>query len=194
MTLLFATNNIHKLEEARKILSNYDILSMEDLSIHVDIPEDYDTLHENALQKARFIRKLSGMNVFADDTGLEVEALEGRPGVFSARYAGEGCTFEDNVNKVLEELSGFDNRKALFRTVVALIIDDQEHLFDGVIHGSILEVPRGRQGFGYDPVFVPDGYSETFAQMPAEIKNSISHRARALHQLADFLFQNKQFL
>lgn len=187
MKIVFATNNRHKLDEVRAIISEHEILSLEDVNINAEIPEDHDTLHENALQKARFIHNLTGMHVFADDTGLEVEALDGRPGVFSARYAGEGCTFEDNVIKVLEELSGVQNRKALFRTVVALIIDDQEHLFDGVIHGRIIEEPRGRQGFGYDPVFVPDGFSETFAQMPAELKNSLSHRARAFSKVENFL-------
>jgi len=132
------------------------------------------------------------MNVFADDTGFEIEALDGRPGVFSARYAGEGCTFEDNVKKVLSEMQGIKDRRASFRTVVALIIDDCEHLFEGSVNGSIIDESMGREGFGYDPIFIPVGFDLTFAQMPSELKNSMSHRARAFEKLAAFLETNQQ--
>ncbi len=186
MQFVFATNNKHKLEEARHILKNHEILSLADLNISVDIPEDFETLEENAMQKAKFIHKLTGMNVFADDTGLEIEALDGRPGVYSARYAGEGCTFEDNVKKVLKELKGIENRNAAFVTVVALIVSGQEYFFRGEVCGRITETSSGLEGFGYDPVFVPHGYEQTFAQMPASLKNSISHRAIAFQKVGDF--------
>jgi len=192
MKFIFATNNRHKLDEVRFILKNVEILSLEDMGINTEIPEDFYTLHENAMQKAKYIHQLTGMNVFADDTGFEIEALDGRPGVFSARYAGEGCTFEDNVKKVLSEMQGIKDRRASFRTVVALIIDDCEHLFEGSVNGSIIDESMGREGFGYDPIFIPVGFDLTFAQMPSELKNSMSHRARAFEKLAAFLETNQQ--
>lgn len=189
---LFATNNQHKLSEAREILPDYEILSLSDMNIHIDIPEDFETLEENALQKAQFIFDLTGMNVIADDTGLEIEALDGRPGVYSARYAGEHCTFEDNVKKILHELEGIDNRKAAFRTVVAMILNGETHVFEGRVDGKIAHIAYGEKGFGYDPVFYPEGYTETFAQMPAELKNAMSHRGRALRQFAEFFKKSNQ--
>jgi XTP/dITP diphosphohydrolase len=187
MRFLFATNNKHKIEEVRNILPVFEILSLSDVGISIDIPEDYETLDENAMQKARFIAKLSAMDVLADDTGLEIEALEGRPGVYSARYAGEGCSFDDNVQKVLSEMKGIENRKARFRTVVAMIFSGKEFFFDGTVEGVITHEPFGTEGFGYDPIFLPDGCSETFAQMGHALKNSISHRARAFQEISDFL-------
>jgi XTP/dITP diphosphohydrolase len=187
MRFLFATNNKHKIEEVRNILPVYEIFSLSDVGISIDIPEDYETLDENAMQKARFIAKLSAMDVLADDTGLEIEALEGRPGVYSARYAGEGCSFDDNVQKVLSEMKGMENRKARFRTVVAMIFSGKEFFFDGTVEGVITHEPFGTEGFGYDPIFLPDGCSETFAQMGQALKNSISHRARAFQEISDFL-------
>lgn len=190
MRFLFATNNKHKIEEVRNILPVFEILSLSDVGISIDIPEDYETLDENAMQKARFIAKLSAMDVLADDTGLEIEALEGRPGVYSARYAGEGCSFDDNVQKVLSEMKGIENRKARFRTVVAMIFSGKEFFFDGTVEGVITHEPFGTEGFGYDPIFLPDGCSETFAQMGHALKNSISHRARAFQEISDFLKKN----
>jgi len=187
MKFIFATNNPHKLQEVREILHDFEVLSLSDVNIEADIPEDYETLQENAMQKARFIYEMTGLDVFADDTGLEIEALNGRPGVYSARYAGEDCSFADNVNKVLVELHGESNRKAAFRTVVALIIHGKEYLFEGSVEGTIIDSSIGSEGFGYDPVFVPFGYNETFAQMPASIKNAMSHRARAFMKVAAFL-------
>jgi XTP/dITP diphosphohydrolase len=187
MKFIFATNNPHKLQEVREILTDFQVLSLSDVNIEADIPEDYDTLQENAMQKARFIYEMTGQNVFADDTGLEIEALNGRPGVYSARYAGENCSFADNVNKVLQELQGVSNRKAAFRTVVALILQGKEYLFEGSVEGLIIEKSIGKEGFGYDPLFVPQGYDETFAQMSANVKNTMSHRARAFVKVATFL-------
>lgn len=187
MKLLFATNNIHKLSEAKYILRSIEVLGLKDANVDIDIPEDYETLKENALQKARFIYQMTGMNVIADDTGLEIESLNGRPGVYSARYAGEGCSFEDNVKKVLKELKGIENRNAAFVTVVALIVSGQEYFFRGEVCGRITETSSCVEGFGYDPVFIPDGYDQTFAQMPASLKNSISHRAIAFQKVGDFL-------
>jgi len=186
--LVFATNNPHKLSEVQHLLGNsFHLLSLNDINFNDEIPEDYDTLEENALQKAQHIYTITKQNCFADDTGLEVEALNGRPGVYSARYAGESKDPKANVQKLLMELKGIENRKARFRTVVALIIDGKEHLFEGVIDGRIIESERGVDGFGYDPVFLPDGYSSTFAEMNLSQKNKISHRARAIGSLVNFL-------
>lgn len=186
--LLFATNNAHKLQEVREIAGNYyQILSLKEVNLDTDIPETQDTLEGNAVQKARFVYDKTGLYCFADDTGLEVEALEGRPGVYSARYAGDGCSFDDNVRKILEELTGFENRKACFRCVVCLILDGKEHLFEGSIPGEITTVRRGEGGFGYDPVFLPDGYIMTFAEMPSHLKNGISHRGIAVSKMFRFL-------
>jgi XTP/dITP diphosphohydrolase len=182
--LLFATNNQHKLREIQEILGNeFRILSLKDVSLDTDIPETQETIEGNALQKARFIHDQTGMNCFADDTGLEIDALEGRPGVYSARYAGEGCSFDDNIDKILNELVGIENRKACFRCVICLIIDGKEQLFEGRVDGVIIQQRMGRDGFGYDPVFLPDGHRQTFAEMPAYLKNGISHRGRAAEKM-----------
>ncbi len=187
--LVFATNNGHKLEEIRAILGNtVEILSLKDIGCHEDIPETAETLEGNAAQKAEFIYKRYGLDCFADDTGLEVEALGGAPGVYSARYAGgEGHDSEANMRKLLAELAGKDDRKAQFRTVICLIEAGEKHLFEGVVKGKIIEEKRGGSGFGYDPVFVPEGYAETFAEMGNEEKNKISHRARAVQALCAYL-------
>lgn len=185
---VFATNNAHKLEEVTAILGNrIELLSLKDINCHTDIPETADTLEGNALLKAQFIQENYQMDCFADDTGLEVEALNGEPGVYSARYAGNGHNAEANMLKLLHAMEGIENRKAQFRTVFALIIDGKEHLFEGVIKGEIIKTRRGNSGFGYDPVFVPEGYSQTFAEMGNELKNKISHRAIATNKLCKFL-------
>ena len=191
MKLVFATNNKHKLQEVRDIVGDrVEVLSLNDINCHDDIPETADTLQGNALIKARHIYNKYGMNCFADDTGLEVEALDGSPGVYSARYAGEECNSEANMLKLLQNLTGKNNRNAQFRTVIALIINGEEKLFNGIIKGIISNEKRGDSGFGYDPVFIPEGYTESFAQMSGEMKNSMSHRFRATRQLADFLKEN----
>lgn len=188
MKLVFATNNKHKLQEVRDIISSgVEILSLADIDCTDDIPETADTLDGNALIKARYIFEKYGVNCFADDTGLEVEALGGAPGVYSARYAGDGHDSEANMNKLLENLTGENNRSAQFRTVIALIIDGEEKLFNGIVKGEITRDKRGASGFGYDPIFVPEGYKESFAQMESSTKNSISHRYRATKQLSDYL-------
>lgn len=188
MKLVFATNNKHKLQEVRDIIgSGVEILSLADINCNEDIPETADTLDGNALIKARYIYEKYNVNCFADDTGLEVDALDGAPGVYSARYAGDGHDSEANMRKLLENLTGKNNRNAQFRTVIALIIDGEEKLFNGIVKGTITEEKRGDSGFGYDPIFVPEGYSESFAQMDSSTKNSISHRYRATKQLSDYL-------
>jgi len=188
MEIIFATHNQHKTQEARAILGdNWTLKNLHDIGCEEEIPETADTLQGNALQKAQYVVDHFHANCFADDTGLEIEALDGRPGVYSARYAGEHCTYQDNVNKVLEEMQGMTNRKACFKTVVALILDGETYLFEGRVDGKIIETPRGTSGFGYDPVFMPDGYDQTFAEMGDELKNSISHRARAMQKLMEFL-------
>ena len=188
MKLVFATNNEHKLEEVTKIISDdFKILSLKDINCLEDIPETQDTIEGNASQKANYIYKKFNVNCFADDTGLEIEALNGEPGVYSARYAGENCSFEDNVKKVLKKLEGKSNRKAQFKTVISLIIEGKEYQFEGIIKGTILKEEKGISGFGYDPIFQPIGYSKTFAELPAEEKNRISHRGIATKKLADFL-------
>ncbi len=189
-SFLFATNNQHKLREVSEILGeDHSLLSLQDVGLDVEIPENQDTLDGNARQKAWFIFDKTGMNCFADDTGLEIMALDGRPGVYSARYAGDACSFEDNIEKVLKELEGIENRKACFRTVICLIMDGREHLFEGKIEGEIILGRKGKSGFGYDPVFLPEGYHQTFAEMPAYLKNGISHRGRAVTRLLQFLKQ-----
>lgn len=187
-TLVFATNNLHKLEEVRHIVSDQvRIVSLSEINCHDDIPETADTLEGNALIKARYIRDHYGYDCFADDTGLEVEALDNAPGVYSARYAGPGHDAEANMQKLLRQMEGKENRKARFRTVVALILDGKEQLFEGVINGEITTGKQGDSGFGYDPVFRPDGYGLTFAELGNDIKNRISHRALAVGKLAEFL-------
>lgn len=188
MKLVFATNNKHKLEEMRAILGGkVELLSLSDIDCHDEIPETADTLEGNALIKARYIFDKYGLSCFADDTGLEVDALDGAPGVYSARYAGENNDSEANVAKLLHNLTGKSCRDAQFRTVIALILNGEEKLFDGIVRGSISEECRGVGGFGYDPVFVPEGYTLSFAEMSAEEKNSISHRARAAAALNSYL-------
>ena len=186
--LVFATNNLHKLEEVRAILgSDVEVLSLRDIGCTADIPETADTLEGNALLKARFVASRYGVDCFADDTGLEVAALDGAPGVYSARFAGPGCTPADNVRKLLGLMQDADDRSARFRTVVALIRGGKEYCFEGIVGGTIARTPAGCGGFGYDPVFVPEGYDRTFAELPPAEKNRISHRARAVAKLADFL-------
>ena len=187
--LVFATNNAHKLEEIRAILGNsIEILSLADIHCHADIPETADTLEGNARQKSRYVYEHYGLDCFADDTGLEVEALDGAPGVYSARYAGgEGHDAQANMLKLLHELEGKENRKAQFRTAISLILDGKEYLFEGVIKGEIIREKRGDSGFGYDPVFKPEGYERTFAELGNDVKNKISHRALAVQKLCEFL-------
>lgn len=188
MKLVFATNNKHKLDEMRAILGDkVELLSLADIDCHDDIPETADTLEGNALIKARHIYSKYGCSCFADDTGLEVDALGGEPGVYSARYAGESNDSEANMRKLLDNLTEKTDRNAQFRTVIALIINGEEKLFDGVVRGAIAEQRMGTAGFGYDPIFVPEGFAESFAQMPAEQKNSMSHRARAAAALNEYL-------
>jgi len=189
--LIFATNNLHKLSEIQSLIGdNFVIKSLQQIGFTEDIPETAPTLEGNALLKAQFVYNTFGKNCFADDTGLEIESLDGRPGVFSARYATDGHDFEANIDKVLEELTEVKNRKARFRTVVALILDGSVHYFEGIVTGEIISERKGIKGFGYDPVFLPDGYDRTFAEMPLSEKNKISHRARAVNKLVDFLNRN----
>jgi XTP/dITP diphosphohydrolase len=184
--LVFATNNAHKLEEVAAILGDQvELLSLNDISCQTDIPETAETLEGNALLKSSYNYHL---DCFADDTGLEVEALNGAPGVYSARYAGgEGHDAQANMLKLLHELEGKENRKAQFRTAISLILDGKEYLFEGVIKGEIIKEKRGDSGFGYDPVFMPEGYDRTFAELGNDIKNQISHRALAVQKLCEFL-------
>jgi len=187
-SLVFATNNKHKLSEVRDILkSSFEILSLRDIECFDDIPETADTLEGNALLKAKYVHDHFGYNCFADDTGLEVEALDNAPGVFSARYAGTGKDDRDNMRKLLSELEKKSNRRARFRTVISLIIEGETYFFEGIVRGKIIDELKGNAGFGYDPIFVPDGYDETFAELGSETKNEISHRAEAVIKLKRFL-------
>ncbi|MBO7580518.1 MAG: non-canonical purine NTP diphosphatase [Bacteroidaceae bacterium] len=192
--LVFASNNAHKLEEIRAILgTQYEVKSLKDIGCEVDIPETGSTFRENALQKATYVKEHFGFDCFADDSGLQVEALGGEPGVYSARYAVkngvqvEGNKDDANMNVLLEKLTNEENRKACFRTSIALIFEGETHFFDGTVEGRIIREKRGNGGFGYDPIFIPDGYDKTFAELGNEVKNGISHRARAVAKLADFL-------
>ena len=192
MTLVFATNNKHKLSEIRAILGDdINILSLADINCHADIPETADTIEGNALQKAQYVVDHFGMSCFADDTGLEVDALNGEPGIYSARYAGENHDSEANMTKLLKKLGQNNNRKAQFRTVIALLVveggETRQHLFEGIVKGEIIRERRGGEGFGYDPIFQPEGYSQTFAEMGSEAKNAISHRGRAVRKLVEYL-------
>ena len=188
MKLVFATNNVHKLNEIRNLAgSNFKIVSLSDMGWVDEIPETGNTIEDNATQKAFYIYEKYKFDCFADDTGLEIEALDKRPGVYSARYAGESCNFEDNMSKVLTELQGITNRKACFRTVISLVIQGKEVRFEGKVDGVILNEYRGNKGFGYDPIFQPNGYKQTFAEMPLELKNAISHRGLATQKLIAFL-------
>ncbi len=190
MEIIFASNNDHKIREIRSIIgSRIKLLSLQDLNIKEDIPEEEPDLEGNALAKARYIHRITGLNVFADDTGLEVDALGGQPGVKSARFAGENRDFSANIDKLLFMLGPDENRKAQFRTVIALIWDNREYLFEGIVEGKIIEERRGSEGFGYDPVFIPEGKNKTFAEMELNEKNTVSHRARALEKLRTFLIQ-----
>jgi len=188
MKLVFATNNAHKLNEIRNLAgSNFEIVSLSDMGWVDEIPETGKTIEDNASQKAFYIYEKYKFDCFADDTGLEIESLDKRPGVYSARYAGESCNFEDNMSKVLTELQGITNRKACFRTVISLVIQGKEVRFEGRVDGVILNEYRGNKGFGYDPIFQPNGYKQTFAEMPLELKNAISHRGLATQKLITFL-------
>ena len=190
MKLVFATNNTYKFQEVLKIAGGkIDLINLSDLGFTGKIPEDHHSLEENAAQKAFFIYQKYGMNCFSDDTGLEIEALNNEPGVFSARYAGKECEFEDNIRKVLRNLEGKKNRKARFRTVIALVETGKLMLFEGIIKGVITKNFRGNAGFGYDPVFKPDGYDKTFAEMKPDEKNMISHRKIAMHKLVHYLIE-----
>jgi XTP/dITP diphosphohydrolase len=190
--LIFATNNPHKLDEVRAMLGNrYRILSLEETGCHEDIPETAATLEGNAILKAQFAGKRNPQAVFADDTGLEVKALDHAPGVYSARYAGDSKDPAANRQKLLREMEGQADRSARFRTVIALIRDGKEYLFEGIVEGEILREERGNAGFGYDSLFVPHGYTQTFAELGGEIKNAISHRAEAVHRLKQFLDEEK---
>lgn len=190
--IVFATNNAHKLEEIREIMGDsWQVLSLSDIDCHDDIPETADTLEGNAIQKAMFVKEHYGYDCFADDTGLLVNALDGAPGVYSARYAGPGHDSAANMALLLRNMRGKDNRKARFSTVIALIEDSSLKTFEGSVSGEIIEEAAGTEGFGYDPVFRPDGYDVTFAQMSAEEKNAISHRGRAVARLIDYLLEKK---
>ena len=193
-TLVFASNNAHKLEEIRAILGGkFEVKSLKDIGCEADIPETGTTFRENALQKAQYVKEHFGFDCFADDSGLQVDALGGEPGVYSARYATrngvqfEGSKDDANMNVLLEKLANEENRRACFRTSVALIYEGETHFFDGTVEGRIIREKRGTGGFGYDPLFIPDGYDKTFAELGTEVKNGISHRARAVAQLAEFL-------
>jgi len=188
MKIVFATNNEHKLREIRNVLGgSFTLLSLKEINMEEDIPENEPTLEGNAIFKARYIHKASGMNVFADDTGLEVDALGGRPGVHSARFAGESKDSSANIEKILSLMKDTTNRNARFRTVIALIFNEIEYIFEGMVNGKIIKEKRGKDGFGYDPVFLPDGKNMTFAEMDLNEKNTISHRARAFEKLRQFL-------
>lgn len=190
MKLVFATHNQHKLRELQQIIKNdIHIISLDDLNYSTEIEETGNTLVENALLKARFIYERYSISTFADDTGLEIDALKGAPGVYSARFAGEDKSAVKNMNKVLDLMKGLTNRKARFKTVMALVLNGKEFLFEGVVEGNILETPVGTNGFGYDPIFQPMGYSISFAQMDSETKNRISHRGKAVEKLVSFLNQ-----
>lgn len=190
--LVFATNNKHKFDEIRQVIGNsIDLLSLSDVDFSEEIPEDQDTLEGNAAQKAMHIFNRFGLDCFADDTGLEIEALNGEPGVYSARYAGPSGSFEENMNLVLQRMKGINNRKARFRTVIALVENGNLSFYKGEIQGIITLEKRGEKGFGYDPIFIPDGFDTTFAQMTLEEKNRISHRAIAIEAFARY-FRERQ--
>jgi len=192
MKLVFATNNEHKLTEIQSMLgSRFQLVSLSEIGCLEDIPETSDTLEGNASQKARYIFEKYGLNCFADDTGLEVEALNMAPGVYSARYAGPQRDSEDNIQKLLFELDKINNRNARFRTVISFIMNGTEILFEGIVEGEILKKPRGKQGFGYDPVFQPKGFNVSFAEMGMDEKNEISHRGRAFTKLINYLINNE---
>lgn len=183
MTLVFATHNANKLREIQALMPKYNLKSLTDIGCTEDIIEDAETIEGNALLKAKYVKEKYGYDCFADDTGLEVEALQGAPGVYSARYAGEQKNDADNVAKLLTELKGEENRSAHFKTIIALLINDKTYMFEGICKGSITRDKMGDNGFGYDPVFKPEGYDMTFAQMPLSTKNKIGHRGKATEKL-----------
>jgi len=185
--IVFATGNSNKLKEIKFAVDGFEIVGLTDLDINEEVPETGTTLKENALQKAKYVYDKTGLNCFSDDTGLEIEALNNRPGVYSAMYAGDDCNAENNMQKVLKELSSLRNRKAKFKTVIALIMNGKKFFFDGTVHGEILQEKKGSDGFGYDPIFKPEGQKETFAQMSIDLKNKISHRGLAVKKLVAFL-------
>jgi XTP/dITP diphosphohydrolase len=188
MTLVFATNNENKVKEIRSVLGDsFSIITLQEAGIDIDIPEPHDTLEANATEKSDTIYRMTDKDCFSEDSGLEVDALDGAPGVLSARYAGEQKQPEDNISKVLREMDGQENRQAQFRTVISLILDGSEHQFEGICRGTLLTAKKGGKGFGYDPIFVPDGASRTFAEMDMAEKNQYSHRAKAFHKLVAFL-------
>lgn len=192
MKLVFATNNQHKLQEIKQLINgSLELLCLNDIGCEDDIPENQATLEGNAAEKSYFIYNKYGLNCFADDTGLEIEALNGEPGVYSARYAGEERSAENNMDLVLEKLDKINNRKARFRTVISLVIDGNETQFEGIVDGQILEVKRGDTGFGYDPIFKPDESDRSFAEMKMDEKNKISHRGRAVQKLVEYLIRHK---
>ena len=190
LKLVFATNNKHKLEEVQAMLTNFDIVSLADINCFEDIPETADTLEGNAILKANFITEKYELDCFADDTGLEVEALNNEPGVYSARYAGEDNNAEANIKKLLNNLKNTQNRKAQFKTAIALNIHGKQFIFEGVCKGTILTEKRGESGFGYDPIFMPEGFNNSFAEMNMTEKGSISHRGKAIEKLVTFLNEN----
>jgi XTP/dITP diphosphohydrolase len=188
MKLIFATNNQHKIDEIRSVISDeFELLTLKEAGIDIDIPEPYNTLEENASGKSTTIYEMTGTNCFSEDTGLEVNALNGEPGVKSARYAGDGRSFDANIDKLLINLSGKPDRSARFRAVISLLIDGKESLFEGICEGKIIEEKRGEQGFGYDPVFIPAGATKTFGEMSMVEKTKYSHRAKAVEKLVAFL-------
>jgi len=188
MDIVFATNNLNKLAEVRALLpSSINVLSLQDIDCNEELPENGDTLEDNAAQKAYYVYDNYGYNCFADDSGLEIDALDGRPGVFSARYAGPECIAKDNIQKVLKELDGVENRDACFRTIISLVIKGNEVQFEGSIMGQIIPEEWGSGGFGYDPIFLPDGFEKSFSQMSLDEKGKISHRGLAVQKLISFL-------
>lgn len=187
-TLIFATNSQHKIDEVRKVLGkNFELITLKEAGITIEIPEPHETLEENAREKSMTIFQMTGKNCFSEDTGLEVDALNGAPGVKSARYAGEHCSFTDNIHKLMQELADTKNRKARFRTVISLIENGQERQFEGICEGQIALKETGGNGFGYDPVFIPEGSSKSFAAMSLEEKSQYSHRRKAMDQLLEYL-------
>ena len=187
-TLIFATNNQHKVDEIRSVIgSKFNIITLKEGGIDIDIPEPFDTIAENAIEKARVIHRLSGKNVFSEDTGLEVDALNGEPGVKSARYAGDGKNFQANIDKLLTNLGPHENKKARFRTVICLVLNNEQYLFEGICEGRIIHEQKGGKGFGYDPIFIPEGSDRTFAEMEMDEKNVYSHRRKATDKLVEFL-------
>jgi len=191
-TLIFATNNENKVAEIRKVLGSlFEIVTLKEAGINIDIPEPHDTLEANATEKSGTIHQLTKKNVFSEDTGLETEALNGEPGVKSARYAGENRSFDANIDKLLIKLEDAENRKARFRTVISLVLNEVEYQFEGICEGTIIDERKGNNGFGYDPVFIPDGSNKTFAEMDTDEKNKYSHRKKAMSKMIHFLESRK---